>query len=83
MEQQQTTDIKPIVIAQDVAILIDGNNIERSLSSLIGKNQVFLNFDKVIPRLLDGRGLSRLIYFREGVKISKKPMLFLVSEAQS
>ncbi len=31
-----------------------------------------INFDTVIPKLLHGRGLSRLIYFREGVSISKK-----------
>ena len=31
-----------------------------------------VNFDELIPRLLNGRGLNRLIYFREGKAISTK-----------
>ena len=31
-----------------------------------------INFDELIPKLLNGRGLNRLIYFREGKSISKK-----------
>mgnify|MGYP001334249243 CR=1 FL=1 len=31
-----------------------------------------INFDELIPRLLNGRGLNRLIYFREGKSISSK-----------
>ena len=31
-----------------------------------------LNFDTLIPKLLDNRGLSRLMYFREGKNISTK-----------
>ena len=31
-----------------------------------------INFDQLIPKLLDGRGLNRLIYFREGKSISGK-----------
>jgi len=63
----------PIVnITQEVAILIDGNNIERSLQTLTGNKSAMLNFDSVIPRLLNERGLSRLIYFREGKAISSK-----------
>ena len=31
-----------------------------------------INFDVLIPRLLNGRGLNRLIYFREGKAISTK-----------
>lgn len=61
-----------IIIDQRVAILIDGNNIEKGLQKLVGDKQALLDFDKVIPRLLDGRGLSRLIYFREGKSISDK-----------
>lgn len=61
-----------VYIDQSVAILIDGNNIERSLHKLTGDTNAMLNFDLVIPKLLDGRGLSRLIYFREGVAISEK-----------
>ena len=60
-----------IKIDQNVAILIDGNNIERSLQDHIKKN-VLLNFDLLIPKLLDNRALNRLIYFREGRQISSK-----------
>ncbi|MBT3235515.1 MAG: NYN domain-containing protein [Bdellovibrionales bacterium] len=59
-------------ISQSVAILVDGNNIERSLHSETGNKNVMLNFDKIIPKLLDNRGLNRLVYFREGKKISSK-----------
>lgn len=63
----------PIVsIAQSVAILIDGNNIERSLQKITSDKSAMLNFDEVIPKLLDDRWLTRLIYFREGVAISTK-----------
>ena len=61
-----------VYIDQSVAVLIDGNNIERSLHKMSGSKTAMLNFDLVIPKLLDGRGLSRLIYFREGVAISEK-----------
>ncbi len=60
-----------IQIDQCVAILIDGNNIERSLQSLLSKN-VFANFDTLVPRLLGDRALNRLVYFREGKDISSK-----------
>ena len=61
-----------IIINQSVAILIDGNNIEMSLQSLVGNPSALVDFDKLIPKLLQNRGLSRLIYFREGVHISGK-----------
>ncbi len=60
-----------IKIDQCVAILIDGNNIERSLQSLLKKN-VLANFDTLVPRLLGDRALNRLVYFREGKEISAK-----------
>ena len=59
-------------ITQSVAILCDGNNIERSLVELSGKDGTMMNFDTTIPNLLNGRGLNRLIYFREGKSISSK-----------
>ena len=65
-------EIPNVNITQSVAILIDGNNIERSLQSITGNPNTMLNFDSIIPKLLDDRGLSRLIYFREGVSISEK-----------
>ena len=61
-----------IIISQSVAILIDGNNIERSLHSITGEEGAMLNFDVIIPRLLQTRGLNRLVYFREGQRISSK-----------
>lgn len=69
---EKTKEVPEIRITQTVAILIDGNNIERSLHTLSGSKNAMLNFDIVIPKLLDGRGLTRLIYFREGVAISEK-----------
>lgn len=63
---------KTITISQAVAILIDGNNIERSIHSECGDNNAMLNFDTLIPNLLDNRALNRLIYFREGKNISEK-----------
>ncbi len=62
----------PISISQSVAILVDGNNIERSLESEHRTQSIMINFDVLIPRLLKGRGLNRLIYFREGKNISSK-----------
>jgi len=61
-----------ILISQSVAILIDGNNIERSIHSETNKPNTMLNFDTLVPRLLGNRGLNRLIYFREGKQISAK-----------
>ena len=61
-----------IHISQTVAILVDGNNIERSLESEHRSSNMMINFDVLIPRLLGGRGLNRLIYFREGKNISSK-----------
>ncbi len=61
-----------VKIYQSVAILIDGNNIEMSLQSLVKDKKALVDFDKLIPKLLDNRGLKRLIYFREGKSISPK-----------
>jgi len=61
-----------IKISQSVAILIDGNNMERSIHSRTNNKNTMLNFDTLIPKLLVNRGLNRLIYFREGKNISAK-----------
>lgn len=61
-----------VTISQSVAILVDGNNIERSIHDVIGDPHTMLNFDTLVPRLLGNRGLNRLIYFREGKSISAK-----------
>lgn len=61
-----------VIISQTVAILVDGNNIERSLEGVHKSQSMMINFDVLIPKLLGGRGLNRLIYFREGKNISSK-----------
>ena len=61
-----------VVIQQSVAILCDGNNIERSIHDISNTKTAMINFDTMIPKLLNGRGLTRLIYFREGKSISSK-----------
>ena len=61
-----------ILINQSVAILCDGNNIERSIHGLSNSKNAMINFDTLIPKLLNGRGLNRLLYFREGKSISSK-----------
>jgi uncharacterized LabA/DUF88 family protein len=61
-----------IKIEQSCAILVDGNNIERSVHNLTDKPNVMLDFDKLVPKLLKDRGLNRLIYFREGKNVSSK-----------
>ncbi|OUR96878.1 hypothetical protein A9Q84_11110 [Halobacteriovorax marinus] len=61
-----------VVISQSVAVLVDGNNIERSIHSESSKQSTMLNFDTLIPKLLGNRGLNRFIYFREGKNISSK-----------
>ena len=61
-----------ILINQSVAILCDGNNIERSIHEISNNQKAMINFDQLIPKLLNGRGLNRLIYFREGKSISEK-----------
>lgn len=61
-----------VIINQSVAILVDGNNIERSIHEQSKDPNTMVNFDTLIPRLLDNRGLNRLVYFREGKHISTK-----------
>jgi len=61
-----------ILINQSVAILCDGNNIEKSIHNVSKNKNAMINFDTLIPKLLNGRGLNRMIYFREGRSISSK-----------
>ena len=61
-----------IQITQLIAILCDGNNIERSIHELSKSKSTMINFDTLIPKLLNGRGLNRFYYFREGKSISSK-----------
>ena len=50
-----------VYISQNVAILVDGNNIERSIQGGFGIEGGMINFDSLIPRLLGSRALNRLI----------------------
>lgn len=61
-----------LIINQSVAILCDGNNIEMSIHKVSRSKKSMINFDTLIPRLLNSRGLNRLLYFREGRVISAK-----------
>lgn len=58
-------------VDQRVAILVDGNNIGKSVWSL-ATNETMVDYDLLIPDLLRERPLTRLIYFREGRSISSK-----------
>lgn len=64
--------LENILISQTVAILIDGNNIERSLEAEYGAESRMINFEVLVPKILRQRGLNRLIYFREGQNISSR-----------
>ena len=65
------TEFMEVSHTQSVAILIDGNNIGKSINTTYGAGTM-LSFDIVVPQLLAGRGLNRLIYLREGKHISEK-----------
>ena len=41
-----------ILINQSVAILCDGNNIERSIHGVSKNQKAMINFDQLIPKLL-------------------------------
>jgi uncharacterized LabA/DUF88 family protein len=61
-----------VYISQSVAILVDGNNIERSIDQAFTVDNGMINFDVLVPRILGERALNRMIYFREGKNISSK-----------
>jgi uncharacterized LabA/DUF88 family protein len=69
-EIKKSYDWLMIEISQSVAILIDGNNIERSIHEI--SDATMLNFEVIIPKLVVDRQLNRLVYFREGKQISDK-----------
>lgn len=58
-------------VSQKVAILVDGNNIGKSVWAL-ATTETMIDYDMLIPDLLNNRPLNRLIYFREGKSISHK-----------
>lgn len=67
-------------INQNVAILIDGNNLQRGVGELFQRldsrtnlpDNVILNYDNFIPRVVGERTLVKMIYFREGRVISPR-----------
>jgi len=59
-------------VNQKVAVLVDGNNIERGIGDLTQGKYTMADFDRVIPRIVENRTLTRFIYFREGERISDK-----------
>lgn len=60
-----------VEISQNVAILVDGNNIEFSVREHFDQNAM-VSYDDLVPKLVGRRSLNRLKYFREGKNISKK-----------
>jgi len=60
-----------MIVTQTVAMLIDGNNIERAINFEFGENYR-MSFDVIVPKILKERGLNRLVYLREGKHISGK-----------
>ncbi|MGE0632416.1 MAG: NYN domain-containing protein [Pseudobdellovibrionaceae bacterium] len=72
MSNSSNAEQSKILISQSVAILVDGNNMERSIHSETKNENTMLNFNTLIPALLGNRALNRLIYFREGKAISGK-----------
>ena len=42
-----------ILINQSVAILCDGNNIEKSIHNISKNKNAMINFDTLIPKLLN------------------------------
>ena len=67
MDESEKVDIK-----QRVAVLVDGNNIGIAIHDTTKMSGAMLNFKTFIPKILKGRGLNRLYYFREGRSISPK-----------
>ena len=61
-----------VKIEQKVAVLIDGNNIEKSVHKIFDDKSKMINYDELIPRILQGRSLGILTYYREGDNISDK-----------
>lgn len=70
-EEKKVVKKKLVNISQSVAVLIDGNNIEISIHTDAGVDNVMCNFDVLVPKLIGERALNRLVYFREGKSISK------------
>lgn len=59
-------------VKQEVAVLIDGNNIQYGIHELARSSNALINFDTLIEDIVGDRILKRLIFFREGGQISEK-----------
>jgi len=55
-----------------VALLIDGNNLERSLHSEKQDSRWMISYDNLLPEIMGERALYNFTYFREGKRISDK-----------
>lgn len=56
-------------IHQTVGVLIDGNNVDMGVKTGFGGSYM-IDYLVLIPKILRGRSLSSLFYFREGLHIS-------------
>ena len=72
MSTEESKVHKEVKFSQVVAILLDGNNIEKGIHATWDNRGMVLDFDKFVPAVLRGRMLSRITYFREGTSISPK-----------
>ena len=50
--QEFISDLRQQIIKQSVAILCDGNNIEKSIHAASKNNKTMIDFDAVIPKLI-------------------------------
>jgi uncharacterized protein (TIGR00288 family) len=57
---------------EQVAIFIDGQNLSRSMSEKMDNKFAQVDFDKLIPKIINGRILSKMVYFTEGNNMSAK-----------
>lgn len=71
-EERRADPLAAAALGQSVAILVDGNNIERSIHTVSGNIYTMMNYDVFVPRVLAGRRLARFVYFREGNTISPR-----------
>ena len=62
----------PVVVrsSQRVGLYVDGNNFGYIFHELLHSQHAMPNWQEIIPRILIGREISNMMYFREGYKIS-------------
>lgn len=57
---------------EQVAVFIDGQNLSRSIANLKNDKYAMVDFDKLVPKVLDGRNLSKMTFFTEGSEVPFK-----------